>query len=139
HRRGPADLAFFVFRGCGPRSPCLRFRSLKLDRWRHRQVTPPRLSSPTLNIMRGAFVVQLGPETKPSEGRFEGLVEEVDSGRELRFRSAEELMTFLGQRFDLVEPRPAKSKSATRSSRFQRGRRIPLKKEARHEHGTHSG
>ena len=52
--------------------------------------------------MRGAFVVQLGPETKPSEGRFEGLVEEVDSGRELRFRSAEELMTFLGQRFDLV-------------------------------------
>ncbi len=52
--------------------------------------------------MRGAFVVQLGPETKPSEGRFEGLVEEVDSGRELRFRSAEELMNFLGQRFDLV-------------------------------------
>jgi hypothetical protein len=54
--------------------------------------------------MRGAFVVQLGPETKPSEGRFEGLVEEVDSGRELRFRSAEELMNFLGQRFDLAKP-----------------------------------
>jgi len=53
--------------------------------------------------MRGAFVVQLGPETKPSEGRFEGLVEEVDSGRELRFRCAEELMNFLGQRFDLVK------------------------------------
>jgi len=53
--------------------------------------------------MRGAFVVQLGPETKPTEGRFEGLVEEVDSGRELRFRSAEQLMSFLGQRFDLVK------------------------------------
>jgi hypothetical protein len=53
--------------------------------------------------MRGAFVVQLGPETKPSEGRFEGLVEEVDSGRELRFRSTEELMNFLGRRFDLVK------------------------------------
>src|SRR6266436_7060586 len=76
--------------------------SLKLDRWRHRQVTPSHLCSPTLNIMRGAFVVKLGPETKPSEGRFEGLAEEVDSGREMRFRSAEELMNFLGQRFDLV-------------------------------------
>jgi hypothetical protein len=42
--------------------------------------------------MRGAFVVQLEPETKPSESRFEGLVEEVDSGTELRFRSAAELM-----------------------------------------------
>jgi hypothetical protein len=54
--------------------------------------------------MRAAFVVQLGPETKPGEGRFEGLVEEVDSGRELRFHSAEELMSFLGQRFDLAGP-----------------------------------
>lgn len=27
--------------------------------------------------MRAAFVVQLGPETKPLEGRFEGWVEEV--------------------------------------------------------------
>jgi len=53
--------------------------------------------------MRGAFVVKLGPETRPSEGRFEGLVEEVDSGRELRFRSAGELMNFLGQRFDLAK------------------------------------
>ena len=53
--------------------------------------------------MRGAFVVQLGPETKPSEGRFEGWVQEVDSCREQRFRSTEELLKFLGQRFDLVK------------------------------------
>jgi hypothetical protein len=51
------------------------------------------------NIMRGAFVLQLGPETRPAEGRFEGWVEEVDSCAELRFRTAEELLQFLGQRF----------------------------------------
>jgi|GEM_PF-1457712 hypothetical protein len=53
-------------------------------------------------IMRGAFVVQLGPETKPAECRFEGWVQEVDSCTELRFRSSEELLKFLGARFDLV-------------------------------------
>jgi hypothetical protein len=52
--------------------------------------------------MRGAFVVQLGAETRPAEGRFEGWVEEVDSCTEMRFRSAEELLKFLGQRFDLA-------------------------------------
>jgi len=52
--------------------------------------------------MRGAFVVQLGPETKPTEGQFEGWIEEVDSCTELRFRSTEELLNFLGRRFELV-------------------------------------
>jgi hypothetical protein len=52
-------------------------------------------------IMRAAFVLQLGPETKPEEGRFEGWIEEVDSGTALRFRSAEELLKFLGRRFEL--------------------------------------
>ena len=52
--------------------------------------------------MRGTFVVQLGPETRPTEGQFEGWVEEADSGTELRFRSGEELLKFLGQRFELV-------------------------------------
>lgn len=52
--------------------------------------------------MRGAFVVRLGPETDASQGRLEGWVEEVDSGVELKFRSTEELITFLGQRFDAV-------------------------------------
>src|SRR5882672_8862037 len=64
--------------------------------------------------MRGAFVVQLGPETKPSEGRFEGSVEEVDSGRELRFRSAEELMKFLGQRFDLANASVDKTRASNK-------------------------
>jgi hypothetical protein len=50
--------------------------------------------------MRGAFIVQLGPKTKPNEGKFEGRVEEVDSSTELRFHSSEELLKFLGERFD---------------------------------------
>ena len=49
--------------------------------------------------MRGAFVVRLGQETNPSEGHFEGSIEEVDSGKELKFLSSAELLTFLGERF----------------------------------------
>jgi len=49
--------------------------------------------------MRGALVFRLGAETKPKQGLFEGWVEEVDSGKELRFHSTGELMWFLGERF----------------------------------------
>jgi hypothetical protein len=49
--------------------------------------------------MRGAFVVRLGPETEPKQGLFEGWVEEVDSCDELRFRSTDELLKFLGERY----------------------------------------
>jgi len=49
--------------------------------------------------MRGAFVVRLARETNPSEEHFEGSVEEVDSGKELKFRSSAELLTFLGDCF----------------------------------------
>jgi hypothetical protein len=52
--------------------------------------------------MRCAFVVRLGPKTKPSEGRFEGCVEEVDTGQQLKFRSPDELLKFLGDRFAAV-------------------------------------
>jgi hypothetical protein len=50
--------------------------------------------------MRGAFVVQLGSTSDPLQRRFEGWIEEVDTGRELRFRSTEELLSFLGQCFE---------------------------------------
>jgi hypothetical protein len=66
-------------------------------------------------IMRRAFVVQLGPETKPAEGRFEGWVEEVDSCTELRFRSTEELLKFLGERFDLVITSSDKARAVNKS------------------------
>ena len=46
--------------------------------------------------MRGAFVVQLGPETRPTEGQFEGWVEEDDSGTELRFLPLRELLLSQG-------------------------------------------
>jgi hypothetical protein len=49
--------------------------------------------------MRGAFVVRLGPETKPFQGLFEGWVEEVDSHQEIRFHSTDQLLRFLGDRF----------------------------------------
>jgi hypothetical protein len=61
--------------------------------------------------MRGAFVVQLGPETKTAEGRFEGWVEEVDSCMELRFRSTEELLKFLGERFDIAMASAGKTRA----------------------------
>ena len=80
--------------------------------------------------MRGAFVVQLGPETKPVDGRFEGRVQEVDSCLELRFRSSEELLKFLGQRFELTIVSAKKARAyqkheqarvSKKSSRKERG------------------
>ena len=50
--------------------------------------------------MRQAFVLQLGSETDPARGHFAGFIEEVDTGRELRFRSTEELLEFLTQCFE---------------------------------------
>ena len=58
-------------------------------------------------VMKGAFVVRLGLETTPQEGRFEGWIEEVDSGIELRFHFAEDLLRFLGERFlAVLGPQP---------------------------------
>ncbi len=69
----------------------------------------------SLTIMRGAFVVQLGPETRPTEGQFEGWVEEVDSSTVLRFRSSDELLKFLGARFDLVLASANKDRAGNKS------------------------
>lgn len=52
-----------------------------------------------LSVMHRGFVVRLGPNTEPTQDRLEGLVEEVDTGEELRFHSREELLGFLEQRF----------------------------------------
>ena len=51
--------------------------------------------------MRLAFVLRLGNDSRPVDGFFEGWIEEVDSCTESRFRSTEELLKFLGERFDL--------------------------------------
>lgn len=57
--------------------------------------------------MRGAFIVQLGPDSRPSDQHFEGCVEEVDSGKELRFHSVEELLKFFAERFQAAFARKA--------------------------------
>ena len=62
--------------------------------------------------MRCAFVVRLGSGSQPSEGRLEGSVEEVDSGKELRFRSAAELVRFLGECFEVIQASQAKINQA---------------------------
>jgi hypothetical protein len=62
--------------------------------------------------MQAAYVVRLGPETDIATGRFEGCVEEVDTGKELRFKSAAELLAFLGQCYQQASNRRRELKSA---------------------------
>ena len=50
--------------------------------------------------MRQAFVLQLGAETDAARQHFVGVIEEVDTGRELRFKSTGELLVFLAQCFE---------------------------------------
>lgn len=51
--------------------------------------------------MKGAFVIRLGPGTRPSEDCFEGWAEEVDSGKEVKFHSLDELAKFFGERLQI--------------------------------------
>ena len=55
--------------------------------------------------MRSAFVLQLDSDTHPAERRVAGRIEEVDTGRELRFRSTDELLAFLCHCFELARLR----------------------------------
>lgn len=48
--------------------------------------------------MQGAFVVCLGSQGEQSHKELEGRIEEVDSGKSLRFHSGEELIAFLRNR-----------------------------------------
>jgi len=50
--------------------------------------------------MRQAFVLKLGAGTDTARRHFAGFIEEVDTGRDLRFWSTDELLNFLGQCFD---------------------------------------
>jgi len=60
--------------------------------------------------MKCAFVVRLSPKTNPGARRFEGCVEEVDTGKELRFHSQDELLAFFGERFMAVSNAEGESK-----------------------------
>jgi hypothetical protein len=48
--------------------------------------------------MQGAYVVRLGAHDQQSREELEGRIEEVDSGKSLRFHSGEELIEFLRSR-----------------------------------------
>jgi hypothetical protein len=50
--------------------------------------------------MKRAFVLRLTPEARPMNGMFQGRVEEVDSGRNVKFGSIEEFVDFLQQCLD---------------------------------------
>jgi hypothetical protein len=63
-------------------------------------------------MMREAFVLRLGPQTDPLKRHFDGWIEEVDTGEEFRFRSTDELLDFLGQRFNLAQRRQGKPQEA---------------------------
>lgn len=80
--------------------------------------------------MRLAFVIRLGNDTRPADRRFEGWVQEVDTCCEVRFRSTEELLNFLGERFeqlmisnDEVLPDEADSDPKRRAAKSKRGSR----------------
>ena len=70
--------------------------------------------------MRGAFVVRLGRETNPANDHFEGCVEEVDSGKELKFQSSTELLRFLGEHFQAAsEDTPEKNGPITSENKSE--------------------
>jgi len=62
--------------------------------------------------MRLAFVIRLGNDTRPADRLFEGWVQEVDTCCEARFRSTEELLSFLGERFDQFMNSNGKARSS---------------------------
>ena len=50
--------------------------------------------------MKRAFVLRLTPQARPVGGTFQGRVEEVDSGRNVKFGTIEEFLNFLQQSLD---------------------------------------
>jgi len=69
----------------------------RIERWLHNFGLPPGVDS---YAMKQAYVLQLGSETDVARRHFVGRIEEVDTGRELRFKSTDELLAFLAERFD---------------------------------------
>ena len=66
----------------------------------HRKITENSLLSAGFilrlpQLMKRAFVIRLSSDSNPLESKFQGHVEEVDTGRELKFRSLDEFLAFL--------------------------------------------
>jgi hypothetical protein len=64
----------------------------------HHSVRP--LSYCLTTDMKRAFVLRLTPEARPVDGTFQGRVEEVDSGRNVKFGTIDEFLNFLQQCLD---------------------------------------
>ena len=60
--------------------------------------------------MHGAYVLQLGAPEKQSRQELEGRIEEVDTGRSLRFHSGGELIQFLRERLEEARTEPERDK-----------------------------
>lgn len=55
--------------------------------------------------MRRDFVIQLRPNTDLGDGKFEGRVEHIDSGRSAHFQSVEEFLAFVARSLALETAR----------------------------------
>jgi len=60
--------------------------------------------------MQGAYVVHLGAPDKQSHEELEGRIEEVDTGKSLRFHSGGELIQFLRERLKVARTEPERDK-----------------------------
>ncbi|MBZ5673345.1 MAG: hypothetical protein LAP61_03795 [Acidobacteriia bacterium] len=56
--------------------------------------------------MRGTFVVQLRNVSQREADRMEGLVEEVDTGKQKQFKSENELIRFMRERVADIQDSP---------------------------------
>ena len=57
-------------------------------------------------VVRGTFVVQLRNVSQPEVDRLEGLVEEVDTGKQKYFKSENELIRFMRERVANIQDSP---------------------------------
>jgi hypothetical protein len=73
------------------KSPPKKHRKFTLRFGGNRNVQP---------VMKRAFVLRLNPEASPSNGKMVGRIEEVDTGRTVKFSSIEEFLAFLQQCLD---------------------------------------
>ena len=84
---------------------------LKTSRKRNGFFTPDSSPSRKLNfVMQGAYVVHLGASQEQSREELEGRIEEVDTGKSLRFHSGGELIQFLRERLEVARAEPERDK-----------------------------
>jgi len=84
---------------------------LETSRKRNGFFTPDSPTSRKLDfVMQGAYVVHLGASQKQSREELEGRIEEVDTGKSLRFHSGGELIQFLRERLEIGRAEPERDK-----------------------------